>query len=116
MNKRLLTASLFLALAITLPVHAQETHTHGNSEPSKVMQHNENQPAPDTAQMDMQKMDTAVQQMQEMRKKIAMEKDPAMRNKLMHQHMQMMQDNMNMMNMMGGQGMMMGNQPGMKGG
>ena len=55
----------------------------------------------------MAKMDTMVQQMQEMRNKIMMEKDPAVRQKLMLEHMQTMQNGMNMMNMMD-KGMMSG--------
>jgi hypothetical protein len=101
MKKIIQTASLLLALVITLPVYAEVAH------------HPENQAAPEMTQIDTGKIDTSVQQMQEMRKRIATEKDPATRNELMHQHMQMMQDGMNMMTMMGGQGMMMGEQPGM---
>ncbi|MCJ7603158.1 MAG: hypothetical protein MUO63_16880, partial [Desulfobulbaceae bacterium] len=99
MKKTIQTAFLLLALVITLPVYAEVTH------------HPENQATPEMTQIDTGKIDTSVQQMQEMRKSIATEKDPAARNELMHQHMQMMQDGINMMTMMGGQGMMMGAQP-----
>ena len=61
-------------------------------------------------QMGMAEADASVQQMQEMRKMIGSEKDPAKRQKLMHQHMQMMHEGMNMMPMMGDQkGMIQGN-------
>jgi hypothetical protein len=101
MKKMILAASLLAMLTITTPVLAVEAH------------HPENQGTQVDAQTDTSKMDASVQQMQEMRKKIETEKKPAARKDLMHQHMRMMKDGMNMMTMMGGKGGMMG---GMMGG
>jgi hypothetical protein len=95
MKKMILTASLLSMLVITLPGWADEAHHPGT------------QASPATTQMDTEKMAASVQQMQEMRKKIETEKDPATQKNLMHQHIRMMQDGMNMMSMMGGQGGMM---------
>jgi hypothetical protein len=98
MKKMILAASLLAMLTITTPVLAVEAH------------HPENQGTQVDAQTDTSKMDASVQQMQEMRKKIETEKKPAARKDLMHQHMRMMKDGMNMMTMMGGKGGMMAEQ------
>ncbi|MBA3016144.1 MAG: hypothetical protein KKD63_08920 [Proteobacteria bacterium] len=104
MKKMFLTASLLSMLAISLPVLAEEAH------------HPKNQAAPEMAQMNTEKVDTSMQQMQEMRNKIETEKDPAARKELMHQHMKMMRDGMNMMKgqccMMSDKGKMMGGESG----
>ncbi|MBI5558052.1 MAG: hypothetical protein HY885_10465 [Deltaproteobacteria bacterium] len=101
MKKMIMIASLLSLLTIALPVCAEEAQQPAG------------QPAPEAAQMNPEKMDAEVQKMQEMRNKLATEKDPAIRKELMHQHMRMMQDGMQMMDMMGGQGMMQGEKPGM---
>ncbi|MCF8090449.1 MAG: hypothetical protein K9L23_20605 [Desulfotignum sp.] len=95
MKKMILTASVLSMLVMSTPLLAVEAH------------HPESQNTPIEARIDADKMDASVQQMQEMRKKIETEKNPAARKELMHQHMQMMKDGMNMMTMMGGQGGMM---------
>ena len=105
MKKMILTVSLLSLFTIALPALADEAH-HPSGQPL----------APEAAQMNPEKMDAEVRQMQEMRNKIANEKDPAARKELMGQHMRMMQDGMQMMSMMGGQGMMQGGQSGMMGG
>ncbi|MEW6519846.1 MAG: hypothetical protein AB1461_10575 [Thermodesulfobacteriota bacterium] len=104
MKKMMLTVSLVSLLTMTVPAWAEEAH------------HPAGQPAPETA-MEAGKMDAEIRQMQEMRVKIANEKNPATRKELMHQHMQMMQGGMRMMGMMGGKDMMQqGGQSGMMGG
>jgi hypothetical protein len=96
MKTMILTASFLSMLFITTPVLAVEAH------------HPESQSAPPVeAQMNTEKMDASVQKMQEMRKKIETEKNPAARKELMHQHLRMMKDGMNMMSMMGGKSGMM---------
>ncbi len=95
MKRLILAASLLALLSITTPVLAVEAH------------HPENQSTQVEAQTDTSKMDVSVQQMQEMRKKIESEKNTPARKELMHQHMGMMKDGMNMMTMMEGQAGMM---------
>ena len=63
-----------------------------------------------TDQMEMGQMDAQTKKMEEMRKKIEMEKDPAARKILMQEQMQMMNT---CMKMMGGQGMPMDERMGM---
>lgn len=95
MKKMILTVSVLSMLVMSTPLLAVEAH------------HPESQSMPIAARMDAGKMDVSVQQMQQMRKKIETEKNPAARKELMRQHMRMMKDGMNMMTMMGGQGGMM---------
>jgi hypothetical protein len=88
MKTMILTASVLTMLFIANPVLAVDEH------------HPESQSAPAEARMKTDKVDASVRQMQEMRKKIETEKNPAARKELMHQHMRMMKDGMNMMTMM----------------
>jgi len=99
MKKMILTASLMSILFFTGTALAVDEH------------HPEKKDAPATAQMKteqttMGQMDAQTQKMEEMRKKIEMEKDPKARETLMKEQMGMMKD---CMKMMGGMGMgMMG--------
>lgn len=101
MKKMILTASLISMLFFAGSALAVDEH------------HPEKKDAPATAQMNtdqmqMDQIDTQTKKMEEMRKKIETEKDPKAREALMHEHMQMMKGDMNMMGMMGGKGMMGG--------
>jgi len=95
MKTMILTAFVLSMLVMAMPVLAVEEH------------HPESQSAPAEARMNTEKMDASVRKMQEMRKKIETENNPAARKELMHQHLRMMKDGMNMMTMMEGQGGMM---------
>jgi hypothetical protein len=95
MKTMILTASVLTMLFIANQVLAVDEH------------HPESQSAPAEARMKTDKVDSSVRQMREMRKKIETEKNPAARKELMHQHVRMMKDGMNMMTMMGGKGGMM---------
>ncbi|MEN8135470.1 MAG: hypothetical protein ABFS18_08045 [Thermodesulfobacteriota bacterium] len=94
MKKIILTVSLLSMFVITLPVWADKKHHPGTKG------------APSATQMRMEEMDTSMGKMREMREKVEVEKDSTARQKLMHQHMNMMRDGMNMMTMMGGSSMM----------
>ena len=104
MKKMILTASLMSMLFFAGSALAVDEH------------HPEKKDAPTAAQMktdkmEMGQMEAQAKNMEEMRKKIEMEKDPAAKKALMQEQMQMMNT---CMKMMGGQGMMGGK--GMMGG
>lgn len=97
MKKIVFTASLLSILFFVGSALAVDEH------------HPEKKDAAVATQMTTEKMDASTQKMEEMRKKIEMEKDPAARKALMQEQMQMMKDCMKMMDgkdMMGGKAMM----------
>jgi hypothetical protein len=102
MKKMILTASLISMLFFAGSALAVDEH------------HPEKKDAPAAAQMktdqmEMGQMDAQTKKMEEMRKRIETEKDPAARKALMQEQMQMMKDCMKMMDgkdMMGGKAMM----------
>lgn len=96
MKKMILAAALLSGLSIVVPAMADEAHHPGQP----------GSPAP--ARKDGGELDTSLQQMRDLRKKIETAKDPATKKELMHQHMQMMRNGMEMMGMMGGKEMMPG--------
>jgi hypothetical protein len=97
MKKKMMITMLALTLAIAPLVLAEEAHHAASGDSS-------------TAQMDMgNKMDSSMMEMKEMRLKMSSTEGDSERNKLMHEHMQMMRNGMQMMDMMD-QGNMMGKQ------
>ena len=104
MKKMILTASLMSMLFFAGSALAVDEH------------HPEKKDAPTAAQMktdkmEMGQMEAQAKNMEEMRKKIEMEKDPAAKKALMQEQMQMMKGCMKMMEghgMMGGKPTMMG--------
>jgi len=84
MKKMILTVSLLSMFVLTPPVLAVDEH------------HPEEPAAAATAQVDQGKIEASVEQMQELRQKIEMEKDPAKRKDLMRQQRMMMLNGMMM--------------------
>jgi len=98
LKKMSLAIFLLSILVVAMPVYAEQATDK-----------------PETAVMDMGKMDAIANQMREMRHEIEKEKDPATRKEILYQHQQMMHEGMGMMNMMMGRGgghMMMGGSSG----
>ncbi|MDW7772883.1 MAG: hypothetical protein SCH71_08340 [Desulfobulbaceae bacterium] len=98
MKKTVLAATLVSLSLFSLPAFGVEAH-HPEEQGKQQIE----------SQKDSGEITASMQQMKEIREKIETEKNQEMKNKLMHQHMQMMQEGMKMMAMMG-QGMMMGQQ------
>ncbi|MBW2011575.1 MAG: hypothetical protein JRI32_08045 [Deltaproteobacteria bacterium] len=96
MKKKILTICLLLVLTTAFSVLAEEQPAASSAE--------------QTPEMSMEKMDSSIMKMKEMRKKMEEEKNPAKQKELMHQHMQQMKDCMGMMH---GYGMMMRGKEGM---
>lgn len=103
MKKTILAASLVSLVTFTMPAWGEQAH-HPAGQASLVQE-----------QVTTEQMSSEIRQMAEMRHKIESAGDPATRRELMHRHMQMMQDGMQMMSMMGGQGTMQGGGTGMMG-
>ena len=101
MKKMILTASLMSMLFFVGSALAVDEHHPEKKDAPATSQVN-------TDQMQLDQMDSQTKMMEEVRKKVATEKDPKAREALMHEHMQMMKGDMNMMGMMGGKGMMGG--------
>jgi len=97
-----------MILAFALPACAVQQHHPAAANAAVVAE-----PAKDTAapvvEANMGKMDQAIQQMQQTRMKMQMATNPAEKKRLLHMHMQQMQDGMKMMGTMG---MMSGQQMG----
>ncbi len=111
--------TLLIAMA-SLAASAQtaaehEQHHPGGAAPATAS------PAPRTAEQQMSAMDTQLQRMREMSRKLAAAKTPQERQALMIEHQKAMQESMSMMGQMqgmsmggmGGMGMMMGGGAGM---
>jgi hypothetical protein len=95
MKTTILATALLAICFIAAPVSAVEEHHQGN------------ETATSATKMNTGNLDTTVEKMQEMRQKIETAKNPETRKELMHQHMRMMKDGMNMMTMMDEKGGMM---------
>ena len=95
MKKMILTASMLSMLFFVGSALAVDEHHPEKKEAPVAAQMN-------TDQMQMDQMDTQTKKMEEMRKKIEMEKDPAAKKALMQEQMQLMKD---CTKMMGGKGM-----------
>lgn len=89
MKKTILLAPLLFAFLTVSPAWAEEAHHPGTA------------PSPEMIQLDQEKIDAPIQRMQETRQKMKEAGSTAERKKLMHEHMQHMQEGMGMMEMMG---------------
>jgi len=98
MKKTVLTVTLVSLSLFSLPAFGVEAH-HPEEQGKQQIE----------SQKNAGEITASMQQMKEIRDQIETEKNQEMKNKLMHQHMQMMQEGMKMMTMMGGS-MMMGQQ------
>lgn len=100
---------LLLFFSVALPACAVEEHHPGPADAAGI-QPTQAAPAP-SVQPETAKMDSAMMQMQDSRMKMQAAKDPAEKKRLMHMHMQQMQEGMKMM---GAMGMMAGQDMGKK--
>lgn len=91
---------LLSMIVIVLPVQVEETQKSRG-------QGTQHQMPVENSQIPMEMMGNSILKIQEMRNKIETEKDLAIRNELMRQHIQMMKIGVNMMSMTGGQNAMM---------